>query len=69
MISAAMVADAAYASDHAPPEIVTQPAAADAGAVPEPTFQQLLRVAVTRGLPFVAFGFFDNIIMVRTAWL
>jgi hypothetical protein len=69
MISAAMVADAAYASDHAPPEIVTQPATADAGAVPEPTFQQLLRVAITRGLPFVAFGFFDNIIMVRTAWL
>jgi hypothetical protein len=35
--------------------------------VPEPTFQQLLRVGVTKGLPFVAFGFFDNLIMVRLA--
>lgn len=35
--------------------------------VPEPTFQQLLRVGVTKGLPFVAFGFFDNLIMVSTA--
>lgn len=32
--------------------------------VQEPTFKQLLRVGVTKGLPFVAFGFFDNIIMV-----
>eukprot|EP00879_Flechtneria_rotunda_P011164 GHRR01011662.1.p1 GENE.GHRR01011662.1~~GHRR01011662.1.p1 ORF type:complete len:184 (+),score=35.29 GHRR01011662.1:222-773(+) len=29
-----------------------------------PTNWQLLRVAVTKGIPFVAFGFFDNIIMV-----
>jgi hypothetical protein len=35
--------------------------------VPEPTFQQLLRVGVTKGLPFVAFGFFDNLIMVSPA--
>lgn len=32
--------------------------------VQEPTFKQLLRVAVVKGIPFVAFGFFDNIIMV-----
>lgn len=32
--------------------------------VPEPTFRQLLRVGVTKGIPFVAFGFFDNIIMI-----
>lgn len=32
--------------------------------VQEPTFKQLLRVGITKGLPFVAFGFFDNIIMI-----
>jgi hypothetical protein len=32
--------------------------------VPEPSFKQLLRVGITKGLPFVAFGFFDNLIMV-----
>jgi hypothetical protein len=32
-------------------------------AVPEPSFKQLLRVGVTKGLPFVAFGFFDNVIV------
>lgn len=39
--------------------------------VPEPSLKQLLRVGITKGLPFVAFGFFDNIIMVRSeyAWL
>lgn len=30
-----------------------------------PTLRQLSRVAVIKGLPFVAFGFFDNLIMVR----
>lgn len=38
----------------------------EARPVPEPTFKQLLRVGVTKGLPFVAFGFFDNIIMVSS---
>lgn len=29
-----------------------------------PTMRQLTRVAITKGLPFVAFGFFDNVIMI-----
>jgi hypothetical protein len=29
-----------------------------------PSASQLLAVAVTKGLPFVAFGFVDNVIMV-----
>lgn len=37
--------------------------------VPEPSFKQLLRVGITKGLPFVAFGFFDNIIMVSRVCL
>jgi hypothetical protein len=41
-----------------------EPADDRAQEVPEPSFRQLLRVGVTKGLPFVAFGFFDNIIMV-----
>jgi hypothetical protein len=43
---------------------VPVPAAKDAE-VPAPTLQQLLRVGVVKGIPFVAFGFFDNMIMVR----
>ncbi|KAF6248354.1 hypothetical protein COO60DRAFT_1707102 [Scenedesmus sp. NREL 46B-D3] len=39
-------------------------AAAKEADLPQPTFQQLLRVGVVRGIPFVAFGFFDNMIMI-----
>jgi hypothetical protein len=45
--------------------VATPPAAAKEAEVPLPTFQQLLRVGVVKGIPFVAFGFFDNMIMVR----
>eukprot|EP00882_Tetradesmus_deserticola_P018395 GHRQ01019760.1.p1 GENE.GHRQ01019760.1~~GHRQ01019760.1.p1 ORF type:complete len:190 (+),score=40.51 GHRQ01019760.1:845-1414(+) len=44
---------------------VVAPAAVKEAEVPQPTFQQLLRVSVVKGIPFVAFGFFDNMIMVR----
>lgn len=55
--------------DSLPSTCVAQTAVVTTGAgvqdeVPQPTFKQLLQVAVTKGLPFVAFGFFDNIIMV-----
>jgi hypothetical protein len=46
--------------------VVTAPAAAQEAELPQPTFQQLLRVGVVKGIPFVAFGFFDNMIMVRS---
>jgi hypothetical protein len=44
--------------------VAAVPAAKDAD-IPQPTWQQLLRVGVVKGIPFVAFGFFDNMIMVR----
>lgn len=40
------------------------PAGDDAAAVAEPSTRQLLWVAFTKGLPFVAFGFMDNFIMI-----
>lgn len=43
------------------------PTAAVEAEVAPPSLKQLLRVAATRGIPFVAFGFFDNMIMVRAA--
>jgi hypothetical protein len=46
--------------------VVTAPAAVKEAELPQPTFQQLLRVGVVKGIPFVAFGFFDNMIMVRS---
>ncbi|KAF8067250.1 TMEM65 [Scenedesmus sp. PABB004] len=55
--AAAAVAAAATAD-------VVAAAAAAAAEPPAPTLQQLLRVGVTRGIPFVAFGFFDNMIMI-----
>lgn len=36
--------------------------------VQEPSFKQLMRVGMTSALPFVAFGFFDNMIMVGVVW-
>lgn len=65
----AMLEDPASASEqqqqqqphsHAPPSSAPVPAL-----IPDPTLAQLSRVAVKAGLPFVAFGFCDNALMVR----
>lgn len=39
-------------------------AAAVAAPAPAPTLAQLMRFATIKGLPFVAFGLFDNMIMI-----
>lgn len=49
-----------------PTAIVPAGPVTPASDAPAPTTAQLLRIAMTRGIPFVAFGFFDNMIMVSS---
>lgn len=51
-------------AEELPKAIVPTTPVIPAADLPAPTRGQLLRVALTKGIPFVAFGFFDNMIMV-----
>ncbi len=55
--------EAMLAPETAPPSAPQTPAA-EGVAEPAPTMRQLAWVAFSKGIPFIAFGFMDNIIMV-----